>query len=111
MALQKTATQVLGVLITVLVVLILFASLTPEVQNAGNSMNDSAQCINAGCFYNTTASATEPCRNADASTACTAGQPTIPLNNIFSGTGLVVVLLMVFLLLLLLVAIRFKGQR
>ncbi len=103
---DKKVTVVVTVIISIVVLFQIFASLVPEAQTAGDSLNVSNRCIDSGCFYNTT-TATQSGFTGDCSintsgerTGCTnqLGQG-IPLSGIFGSRGIVIVLLMVALFL------------
>ena len=109
-----------GAIIIIIVVVLfqIYASLVPEVQTAGDSMNDSNRCNAVGCFFNTSAGATSNLQGCRANssveankTACSNSAQTIPLSGLFKGTGIVVLLLMVGLLLIILRTILPKGKK
>lgn len=84
-------------IVSVVVLFLVFAALVPEAQDAGDRLGDAQLCSNAGGFFNTSQSA---CLNT--SSANNTGPfafESIPINSIFSGTGIVIVLLMVALFL------------
>ena len=50
------------VIISVVILMSLYDALVPEVQTAGDSMNDSNRCATVGCFYNASMTG-DSCRN------------------------------------------------
>lgn len=89
-------------IIVILVITVLFTAyseITPDIQEAGNSMNDSNLCADAGCAYNDSsvwlesgfacAVNSSPEGNA---TAC--DYDPIPLSGLFGGRGVVLMIIM-----------------
>lgn len=110
---RNTTLKVTLIIVGVIVILSLFEAMIPEVQSAGNSMNDSNRCATVGCHYNDTVS--NPCRNSTGNTSttmsCQQSASSIPLASLFSGTGFVVLLLMVLLFLVIMnMVMRKKGK-
>ena len=96
----KKINGAVAVIITVVVLFLVFADLVPEAQSAGDSFGDAQLCSESGGFFNTSQSA---CLNGTgvADTREVAFED-IPLNSLFSSTGVVIILLMVALLLIIL---------
>lgn len=108
-----------AILILIVVVLFsLYSAFVPEVQTAGDSMNDSNRCNAVGCFYNTSAALSgelSGCRINSSTegnlTACTSQIQTIPLASLFGGKGIVLLLLIVGLILVILKVVLPKGKK
>lgn len=115
--LNKTIEIALLIILTVVILFSLYAALIPEVQTAGDSLNDSNRCNTIGCFYNTSARGVEVsgCRiNASIEgnlTACPSNLQTIPLASLFKGGGIVVLLLIVTLILVIIKTVMPKGKK
>lgn len=85
------------VIISVVVLFLVFSSLVPEAQTAGDSLGDAQACSTAGGFFNTSQSA---CLNGTGiADTGVVGFEGIPLSGIFSGSGIIILLLMVTLFL------------
>jgi len=83
--------------IVILVVLFQFyAGAIPSAQTAGDSMSDTNRCASDGFFWNTTDSY---CQASAADTTLTEYN-SIPLNTLFSGTGIVFLIIMAALIIL-----------
>lgn len=103
----KFGINVVNTAILAIIVLVIlfqaFATIMPTAQTAGNLLNASNQCSQAGCAYN--ASLTQ-CFNNDTSGAlgvCTAlgtGTAGAPLAGLFAGTGVIFVIIMAALLII-----------
>lgn len=99
------------VIVAIVVLMALYQGLVPEVQTAGNLMGDDAKCTDADCFYN--ASLSTPCTNASASQdiGCLNAVETIPLSNLFSGTGIVALLIMFGLFIVIIKMVMPKKNK
>ena len=115
--LNKTIEIALIIILTVVILFSLYSALIPEVQKAGDSLNDSNRCNAVGCFYNTSGRGVEisGCRiNVSIEgneTACSSNLQTIPLSNIFRGGGIIVLLLMVTFILVVIKTVMPKGKK
>ena len=72
----------------------------PEIQQAGNNLNDTNLCIAASCFYNS--SLTPACRQDNASntsTTCATGQHTVQFSGFFGGQGILVLAIMAMIVI------------
>ncbi len=102
----KKVNVIIITIVSVVILFQIFASLVPEAQSAGDTMNASNRC-NAvdSCFFNSSSEGGNlaGCRiNSSAEgnqTGCTSSLQTIPLASVFSSSGIVILLLMVFLFL------------
>ncbi len=123
---DKTINTGVIIIISIVLLLALYASLIPEAQKAGDSMNDSNRCSAVGCFYNSSITAVTPASNScrsnaspdisvqtfgDNSTACTADLQSIPFSRLFGGQGIIITLLMVVALLVGLSVVLGKGKK
>lgn len=103
-------------IITLVVLFQIWASLVPEAQVAGDSLNDSNRCSAVGCFYNSTfatagrcvTNVTSPESN---STGCSVAGQSIPLSSLFGGKGIVILLLMVLALFTAIRIVLGKGKK
>jgi len=116
--LNKTIEVALILILTVVILFSLYSALIPEVQTAGDSMNDSNRCNAVGCFFNSSAGTggeLQGCRINSSregnTTACASSLQTIPLSSLFRSSGIVFLLIMVGLLLTLLKIILPKGKK
>lgn len=99
-------TPIIAIIVTVVVLFLVFQTLVPEVQTAGERFSDETKCGESGCFFNS--SLTPFCQTnsspqgfgGNSSVACLNSIQTVPLASLFSGSGIVVILVMVFLLLI-----------
>ncbi len=113
-------------LILIVIVFSVWASIVPEAQKAGDSMNDSNRCSDVGCFYNnsilTATSASPACRTnsspdpavnieGDNSSACASGDPSIPLASIFGGRGIAILLIMLIALFIAIKTVLKPGKK
>ena len=104
------------ILILVVVLFLLFSSLVPEAQTAGDKLNVSNRCLAVGCAYNITSSANtdNDCRNnvSDEAVSCPdALGKGIPLSGLFKSSGIVFLIIMFVLLLTILrIVIPKKGK-
>lgn len=91
--------------LTILIIIILFEAYTaivPEVQTSANSLNTSNRCEAVGCVFGTDTNGTlDVCGNNASLEAgfCADATNSIPLGNIFSGSGFVFILIMMGLLI------------
>ncbi len=107
------------IVIIVVVLFLLYASLVPEAQKAGDSFNASNLCSQVGCFYNASlldespAVSTNACRQENASNTsntCFASH-TVPLSGLFRADGIVFLIIMVALLLIILKTVLPKSKK
>lgn len=94
------------IIVTVIVLFSIYASLTPEAMDAGDSFNDSNNCDNNGYYYNHSALS---CRSAANSLTVIPGQ-SIPLNSLFAGDGFAFILVMIGLLIITLSIVLHKKK-
>ena len=116
--LNKKIEAVAILIIIVIVLFSIYSSFIPEVQTAGDSMNDSNRCNAVGCFFNSSAGTggeLQGCRINSSregnTTACASSLQTIPLSSLFRSGGIVVLLLMVGLLIAILKTVLPKGKK
>ena len=83
-------------LLVLTVLLSVYTALIPEVQSAGNELNDTAICEAKGCIYN----ATDPICHQNTTNAieCEA-EWQVPLSSLFDGQGIIIFILMVVLII------------
>ena len=95
---EKVITAGVFVLVILVVLMQLGSTMIPEVASAGDSLNDTARCEAVGCSYN---SSNTPVCQATATnvSACQVQGQTIPLGDLFSGEGIVVLIVVVGLLI------------
>lgn len=103
-------------IILVIVLFSMYSSLVPEVQSAGDSMNDSNRCADVGCAWNDTSYTSHgfACviNSSLEGNATACGESTeIPLSGLFSGKGIMILLVMVGLLLTVLRTVLPKGKK
>lgn len=96
---------VIGIVFLV-ILLTVYSVLIPEAQTAGDSLNISVRCADAGCFYNTSndnSTVGVSCIESSALTnnTCATQLDAIPLATLFSGTGVVFVIIMATLIILI----------
>lgn len=109
MADKKIIVTMLGLIIGVIILVSIFAALVPEVNNAGDQLNQSNQCNGlGGCLFNATNSSVAPCREAaDQANACpSGGNEVVPLSGLFASNGvitLIVLALLVFIVFFILI--------
>ncbi len=96
------------IILTVVILFSLYAAFIPEVQRAGDSLNDSNRCNAIGCFYNTSAGTTSNLQGCRANssleantTSCGSNLQTIPISRFFRSGGIIVLLLMAALLIVI----------
>lgn len=103
---NKKANLVTSVFLIAVVTLVIltilfeaFAVIMPLAQDSGDNLNESNQCVNnAGGFWNTTQ---ERCTVEEGSGTILQTAPgAVPLNALFSGTGIVFIVIMAALLIL-----------
>lgn len=88
------------VIITVVILFSLFNALIPEAQSAGTTLGDIQTCGDAGGFFNSTQGL---CLNGTGPVDTDlVSFSSIPLNTLFSSSGVIILLLMVGLLLVVL---------
>lgn len=94
MSKKTLITGFITILIGLVILLNVASTLAPEVQTAGDEIEDETLCNDTSlCLYNVTADATNPCRSStNQSNACPSGQPSIPLGNTTSTIGLLLVM-------------------
>ena len=105
-------TNILNTAILAIVLLVvlfqLYSALIPEAQAAGDSLGNAERCSVAGGFFNTSQSA---CLNGTTPADTTAVNfDSIPLSNLFSGTGIVFIIIMAALLILVVTQFMPKGR-
>ena len=116
--LNKTIEVALILILTVVILFSLYSALIPEVQTAGDALNDSNYCVSQGCFYNASLldespAVDNPCRQENASNssnACGVAH-TLPIASIFRSGGIIVLLLMVTLILVIIKTVMPKGKK
>lgn len=108
MKLQTSVVSYAIIGIIILTVLFsVYAAMMPTAQTAGNRFNDSATCSAAGGVYCTNLTPNDcytACRNNVSASSPVIAYNSIPLNTIFSGTGVVFVLVMAALLIIVIKA-------
>jgi ABC-type dipeptide/oligopeptide/nickel transport system permease subunit len=97
---DKTLMLGISVLVIIVVMMSLGSTLIPEVQSAGDELNDSNRCTEAGCYYNSSNTDAECTQNATGggTTACGESAQTMPLGGLFSSDGIVPLIIIVGLL-------------
>ncbi len=100
-ALEKGITVAVIIIISVVVLLRLFADLVPEAQTAGDEFSDSNKCGEAGCFFNSTETPTCLINSSTEGqgVACNVAVQTVPLATLFGGQGIIILLLLASLFL------------
>jgi len=104
----KISTTVINSAVLVLVLLTVlfqvYANMMPTAQEAGNELNDSNRCEDAGCYYNDSRTVVCTLSNVtgEDTTVCadTAAVNGIPFASLFSGTGIVFLIIMAALIVL-----------
>ncbi len=114
--LQKGVTVAVVLIISVVVLLQIFASLVPEAQSAGEDFSDVTKCGDVGCFFDTGLDSCQTNSSAqgfggNSSEACLVAIPTIPLSSLFGSSGIVIILLMVALFLGIIKAVIPKSKK
>jgi amino acid transporter len=93
------------IILSLIIIISVFGVLAPISRDAGNELGDAETiCENtATCIYNTTASATIPCRDtANQSNDCATQDYVPPLGSLFAGTGIVMLIMVtVFLMVII----------
>lgn len=110
---SKTLLTVVFIAVSIIILIEVFATTVPLVDNAGDKMNVSNSCTREGCIYNST-SAICFAESNESKGGCeaTAYQPA-PLNNLF-GSGSVTTLAIVAALVILVIGIAlfmFKTKK
>jgi len=86
-----------GIFVGIIVLFSIIAVLYPEAESAGNSLNDSNMCSEAGCFYNSSRTVECTANNVTAgdTTLCTTGYGAegFPLSGLFAGGGVLFVII------------------
>lgn len=97
-------------LIVIVVLFLIYATVLPEAQTAGDSMNASNRCADVGCSFNASGSPNatindDLCLSGSANSNITCGSTksfaALPLSGLFSGTGVVFVIVMAALIILI----------
>ena len=102
----NTLNVVVLAIVVVVVLLTAYSEIIPEAQTAGDNMNDSARCEDAGCSYNATGRVSgtscynSTIYNSTTGVTCEGTYKPIPLSGLFSATGVVFVIVMAALLIL-----------
>jgi len=109
---SSTVNTAILAIILLVVLFQVYASLVPTAQTAGDSLNASNQCVQAGCVYDGTGASAAACINGSGvgNVSCAQTTTTIPLSGLFSGTGVVFIIIMAALIILV-VKSFLKGKK
>lgn len=101
---NKTLTTAITSIVLLVVVLYIYASIIPTATDAGSQFNNTARCEAAGGYYCSTGS---NC-TTNATNACGIGTivtyTEVPLNGLFSSTGVIFIVIMAALLIAIVLA-------
>ena len=105
---ELTTNKIVGgisAIVFIIVIFMAYASIVPEAQTAGNELNASNSCVDAGCFFNSSHLTTDgiDCYkdNATSGFLCDQSGYVVPLGGLFGGQGVVFVIIMVALLIVI----------
>ena len=97
----KRIEGIVGIIITVVVLFLIFASIVPEAQTGGDRFVSDA-CGDAGCAFDTTTRLCDINSSIEGDgIVCPNAVNSPPLASIFSGSGIIILLLMVFLFIMI----------
>lgn len=80
----------------------LLAALYPEASSAGDSLNATNDCVNRGCYYNTSGLFDEDCyTNSNSNVTCASGggNSGLPLGGLFASGGVLFIVISAVVLL------------
>ncbi len=96
----KRINAIIIVILTIVILFQIFEALVPEAQSAGTQLGDAQRCSDAGGSFNETQSA---CLNGtNPADTLVVSFNSIPINSLFSSSGVVILLLMVGLFIIVL---------
>lgn len=111
---DRFAARLVFLTVGLVVTFLFLASLLPELEKAGDALNQTKQCdILAGCLFNATNSSASPCRlEFNQSLACDRGTGEIPLSSLFSFSimGLLVMAVVIVAILSSIAVVR-RGNK
>ena len=99
----KVISTVLAVIIGIIILISIFAALVPELNNAGDQLNESNQCDGlSSCIFNATNNSVSPCRDTtNQSVVCASGgNQDVPLGGLFGSNGVVVLIVLALLIII-----------
>lgn len=95
-------------IIFALILMKLSTVLIPPLQNSGTELTIEGRCSTVGCYYNTT---TSVCQIENANSTGCPTSTTIPLQGLFSSSGVIMLLVAAFIFMLIfLAAKKFIGR-
>ncbi len=110
----KLNTGVLNTAILVIVLLVvlfqIYASVVPEAQSAGDSMNASNLCAKAGGVYGSNATTSVACFTDATNVTILAKGAAIPLGGLLGGGGVVFVIIMASVVILVVKSFMKGGK-
>ena len=99
----NTAQKSILVLVTIVLIFAIYSAVVPEAQSSGDLLGDATTC---GHYWNSTS---EVCQ-LNSTDATAQDYNSIPLNSLFSSSGLVFVIVMVALLIMIVRGLL-KGKK
>jgi len=108
---EKFVSSALMVIILFIVGFSIYAELTPELASAGQELNDSNRCSDAGCYYYENYSATSPCRNNNSAESYACAYDSVPLSGVFNGTNSIAILVVIVAFLVVVVRSLIKSKK
>jgi len=99
----KNAEKAILVLVTIVLIFAIYSAVVPEAQSSGDLLGDATTC---GYYWNSTS---EVCQLSITNNTAQ-DYNSIPLNSLFSSTGLVFIIVMVALLIMIVRGLL-KGKK
>lgn len=87
----KTISGLIFLLVAVIIIINVSAVIVPDIGDAGDGMNDTNRCTDAGGVYNTS---NDPICHTAANTSAAVGFISLPINSAFGSNGLAVIAVM-----------------
>ncbi len=97
----KFMSNVITAIVFLVILFAGYAAIIPEIQSAGNSLNESNMCVSIGCVYNVSPiGPNTACLEITQEFPCER-ENIIPLANLFGTTGIALLVIMAGLILLI----------